>query len=87
MDRLCPAIAAQMKARAEADADLYDSLLERYGPREGPEIFARMAAERTGPFAPGAKYDLADPRVERKVERAGGVLPDPLKGRDDPPLA
>ena len=27
MEKLCPAIAAQMKAKAEADADLYDSLM------------------------------------------------------------
>jgi hypothetical protein len=59
---------------------LYRDLIERYGTRVGPAVFEAMAQERKGPFAPGAKYDLDKPSVERKVKRAGGLIPDPLEG-------
>lgn len=59
---------------------LFRDLVDRYGTRVGPAVFEAMAAERKGPFAPGAKYDLEKRSVARKVERAGGVIPDPLTG-------
>lgn len=36
---------------------LYTSLVARYGLAEGRNVYARMLAERKGPFAAGAKYD------------------------------
>ena len=58
-------------------SSLYASLVERYGTTMGLHVFQQMYAERKGPFQEGAKYDPEKPRVARKVERAGGIVPDP----------
>jgi hypothetical protein len=56
---------------------LYLSLTDRYGTTMGTEVFRKMYAERKGPFAEDAKYDPEKPRVARKIEKAGGIIPDP----------
>jgi hypothetical protein len=59
-------------------ASLYESLVGQYGDVVGGEVFRKMAEERKGPFAEGAKYDLDKRSVKRKIKKAGGLLPDPL---------
>lgn len=64
---------------------LYLSLVERYGPAMGTQVFQKMWTEHKGPFQEGAKYDATKPSVVRKVEKAGGVLPGiGVLGRDIP---
>ncbi len=57
---------------------LYESLVGQYGDVVGGVVFEKMAQERKGPFAEGAKYDLDKRSVKRKIRKAGGLLPDPL---------
>jgi hypothetical protein len=64
---------------------LYLSLVDRYGPAMGTQVFQKMYTERKGPFQEGAKYDAEKPSVVRKVQKAGGVLPGiGVLGRDIP---
>ena len=56
---------------------LFSSLVDRYGPTMGLHVFQQMYAERKGPFQEGAKYDPEKPKVARKIEKAGGLIPDP----------
>jgi hypothetical protein len=35
---------------------LMDSLVERYGPDKGKQVYYAMEAEGSGPFSPGGKY-------------------------------
>jgi hypothetical protein len=56
-------------------ASLFHSLVDRYGTTMGTEVFQKMYQERKGPFGEDAKYDPDKPKVARKIERAGGVIP------------
>jgi hypothetical protein len=59
-------------------ASLYASLVKRYGEVVGGHMFEKMAQDRQGPFAEGAKYDMDKRSVKRKIAKAGGLIPDPL---------
>jgi len=57
---------------------LYLSLVARYGDVVGVHMFEAMYEERKGPFAEDAKYDPDKRSVQRKIRKAGGLLPDPM---------
>jgi len=58
---------------------LYLSLIKQYGDVVGGHMFEKMAEDRQGPFAEGAKYDMDKRSVKRKIAKAGGLMPDPAR--------
>ncbi len=66
------------KERPVVGGSLYASLVERYGEAVGGHVFEKMAEDRQGPFAEGAKYDMDKRSVQRKIAKAGGLIPDPM---------
>ena len=81
---LCPQMGLRIQGITDSGLEGL-SLVERYGPAMGTQVFQKMWTEHKGPFGEGAKYDAEKPSVVRKVEKAGGVLPGiGVLGRDIP---
>ena len=58
-----PDILTDRRGHPIAAQSLYVALIRRYGVYEGERIYYEMAREHKGPFAAGAKYAHARPRI------------------------
>lgn len=61
---------------------LMDSLVDRYGPVKGKQVYYAMEAEGKGPFAPGGKYR----HLHEKFASKNGIVPShATKAKKKPP--